>query len=402
MIFWLLRICLIVSTTGCGLKKCALALVALTAVRADANTFFNCVSALYAQRKLFLVFPLLQSYHSTDNKCYKDLNKLSRKVTITKPQILLTRRLHDFALKEMRKKYSIHIHAGKIPMPKKLLKEKIRKADALVCFPYDMIDAEIIKSAKNLKVISTYSVGYDHIDIRAAKKRGIKIGYTPEVLTNATADLTVALMLDLLRRVTEGDRLIRAGKWKVIFGAHDYVGFDLERKTLGIFGMGRIGQAVAKRADSFGMKIIYHNRKRLSPALEKRLNAKYVSFGDMIRISDIISVHVPHGRETDKIINIKVFKKMKRSAFLINTARGKIIDEGDLVRALKTKMIAGAALDVFEVEPIGKMHGLVGLENVVLAPHIGSSTAETRRKMAEITLQNLILGLDGKKMVYSV
>lgn len=327
---------------------------------------------------------------------------MSRKVTSTKPQVLLTRRLHDFALKEMQKKYSIHIHAGKIPMPKKLLKEKIKKVDALVCFPYDTIDAEIIKGAKNLRVISTYSVGYDHIDIKEAKRRGIKIGYTPEVLTNATADLTVALMLDLLRRVTEGDRLIRAGKWKVIFGAHDYVGTDLEGKTLGIFGMGRIGQAVAKRADSFGMKIIYHSRKKLSPALERKLHAKYVSFDGMVRGSDVISVHVPHGRETDKIINIKVFKKMKRSAFLINTARGKIINEGDLVLALKAKMIAGAALDVFENEPVGKMHVLARLENVVLAPHIGSSTAETRRKMAEIAVQNLVLGLDGKRMIYSV
>ena len=159
---------------------------------------------------------------------------------------------------------------------------------------------------------------------------------------------------------------------------------------------------MAKRADAFGMKIIYHNRKRLSPALEKKLHAKYTSFDDMVRSGDVISVHVPHGKETDRIIDIRVFKKMKKSAVLINTARGKIVNEKDLVDALKAKMIAGAALDVFESEPIGKTHGLAKLENVVLAPHIGSSTAETRRKMAEIVVQNLILGLDGKKMVYSV
>jgi glyoxylate reductase len=319
-----------------------------------------------------------------------------------KPKVLLTRKLHDFALKELKKRYDIFIHDGKIPMPKKLLREKIKKADALVCFPYDIIDRKIIEGAPNLKVISTYSVGFDHIDIKTAKRHHIRIGYTPEVLTNATADLTVALLLDLLRRVTEGDRLIRAGNWKVIFGAYDYVGIELEGKTLGIFGMGRIGQAVAKRAHSFGMKIIYHNRKKLSRTLEKKLHAKYVSFDDLIAKSDILSVHVPYTKDTHKIIDMKILKKMKRSSFLINTARGKIINERDLTTALKDGLICGAALDVFENEPIGKRHELTKMQNVVLAPHIGSSTAETRRKMAEITVQNLILGLDGKKMIYSV
>jgi glyoxylate reductase len=286
-------------------------------------------------------------------------------------------------LEELKRKYSVFVHSGKIPMPHKLLKEKIKDVDGLVCFPYDVIDKEILDVAKNLKVISTYSVGYDHIDLAEAKLRGIKIGYTPEVLTNATADLAIALMLDLMRRVTEGDRLIRAGKWDVIFGAYDYVGMDLEGKTLGIFGMGRIGQAVAKRANVFGMRIIYHSRNRLSRSLENKLHAKYVSFDELIRKSD-------------------VFKKMKKSALLVNTARGKIINESDLIRALRSKLIAGAALDVFEREPLDKHSPLTKMENVVLAPHIGSSTAETRAKMAQITLENLVLGLKGKKMVYSV
>lgn len=287
-------------------------------------------------------------------------------------------------------------------MPQKLLKEKIKDVDGLICFPYDTIDKEILDVAKNLKVISTYSVGYDHIDIEEAKLRGIKIGYTPEVLTNATADLTIALMLDLTRRVTEGDRLIRAGKWDVIFGAYDYVGMDLEGKILGIFGMGRIGQAVAKRATAFGMRIIYHSRNKLSRILENKLRAKYVSFDELIRKSDILSIHVPYKKETAKIINIKIFKKMKKNALLVNTARGKIVNESDLIRALKSKLIAGAALDVFEQEPLDKHSPLTKMENVVLSPHIGSSTAETRAKMAHITLQNLVLGLNGKKMIYSV
>ncbi|MGI0004345.1 MAG: 2-hydroxyacid dehydrogenase, partial [Candidatus Nitrosotenuis sp.] len=252
-----------------------------------------------------------------------------------RPRILLTRKLHDFALAELQKRYNVFVHSGRIPMPKNELMRRIKNADGLVCFPYDVIDRETIQSAKNLKVISTYSVGYDHIDVKAAKQYGIKIGYTPEVLTNATADLTVALMLDLVRKVTQGDRLIRAGKWDVIFGAHDYVGDDLEGKTLGIFGMGRIGRAVAKRASPFGMRIIYHSRNRLSPSLERRLHAKYVSFSDLIRSSDVLSIHAPHGKETDKLIDLKVFRKMKKTSFLINTARGKIINEKDLVNALK-------------------------------------------------------------------
>jgi glyoxylate reductase len=319
-----------------------------------------------------------------------------------KPQILLTRKLHYFALEELQKKYQIVVHRGKIPMPKKLLAQKIRNVDGLVCFPYDVIDREIMECAERLKVISTYSVGFDHIDIKAAKEHQIKIGYTPEVLTNATADLTVGLMLDLMRRISEGDRLIRKGSWKVIFGAHDYVGIDLEGKTLGILGMGRIGQAVSKRARPFGMKVIYHNRKRLPTNLEKKMHAKYVSFSELIKTSDVLTIHVPHTKKTDRIINKKVFRKMKKTAFLVNTARGKIINEADLTSALKMGHIAGAALDVFETEPIGRHHPLSKMQNVVLAPHIGSSTAETRRKMAEITVQNLVLGLEGKKMVYSV
>lgn len=323
-------------------------------------------------------------------------------MTKSKPRILLTRRLHDFVLEELKRRYSVFVHNGKIPMPPRLLKERIKDVDGLVCFPYDVIDKEILDVAKNLKVISTYSVGYDHIDLAEAKLRGIKVGYTPEVLTNATADLAIALMLDLMRRVTEGDRLIRAGKWDVIFGAYDYVGMDLEGKTLGIFGMGRIGQAVAKRVNVFGMRIIYHSRNRLSRSLENKLHAKYVSFDELIRKSDVLSIHVPYKKETAKIINIKIFKKMKKSALLVNTARGKIVNESDLIRALRSKLIAGAALDVFEQEPLGKHSPLTKMENVVLAPHIGSSTAETRSKMAQITLQNLVLGLKGKKMIYSV
>ena len=319
-----------------------------------------------------------------------------------KKRVFLTRTLHDFALKELRKKYQIEIHSGKIPISKTKLRTKIGNVEGLICFPYDKIDSDLIDIAKNLKVISTYSVGFDHIDTQYAKKKKIRVGYTPEILTDATADLAVSLMLDVLRRVSEGDRIVRNGKWRQIYGAYDYVGTDLQGKTLGIFGLGRIGSTLAKRAKSFDMKIIYHNRKPVSKNKEKLLGVKYVTLDKLITQSDVISIHVPHTKETNQLFDMKIFKKMKKSAFLINTARGKIVNEKDLIIALNKKIIAGAALDVYQSEPISKKHPLTKIQNVVLAPHIGSSTKETRAKMAEITVKNLNLGINGKNPIYSV
>lgn len=319
-----------------------------------------------------------------------------------KKRVFLTRALHDFALNELKKRYEIEIHSGKIPIPQSKLRSKIRDADGLICFPYDKIDKRTIELAKNLKAISTYSVGFDHIDVEYAKKKKIRVGYTPEVLTDATADLTFSLLIDLFRRVSEGDRIIRKGRWRVVYGASDYVGIDLQGKTLGILGLGRIGGTLAKRAKAFDMKIIYHNRKRVSKNKERSLNAKYVSLEELITQSDAISIHVPHTKETDHLLNMKIFRKMKKTSFLINTSRGKVINEKDLVTAIKKKIISGAGLDVYEEEPIGRNHPLTRLQNVVLAPHIGSSTKETRSKMAEITINNLNLGIEGKKPIYSV
>jgi len=208
---------------------------------------------------------------------------------LMKNRVFLTRTLHNFALKELKKRYQIEIHSGKIPIPKTKLRSKIKEIDGLICFPYDKIDKEIIDCAKNLKVISTYSVGFDHIDTEHAKKKKIRIGYTPEVLTDATADLAFSLLLDISRRVSEGDRIIRNGEWKEIYGAYDYVGVDLHGKTLGILGLGRIGSTLAKRAKAFDMKTIYHNRKHVSKSKEKSLNAKYVSFEKLITKSDFIN-----------------------------------------------------------------------------------------------------------------
>jgi len=319
-----------------------------------------------------------------------------------KEKIFLTRTLHDFALKELKKKFQVEIHKGKIPIPQSTLKSKIKDVDGLICFPYDQINKKIIESAKNLKVISTYSVGYDHVDTQFAKEKKIRVGYTPEVLTNATADMAFALIIDSLRRISEGDRVIRKQKWKEIYGAYDYVGLDLQGKTLGIMGLGRIGKTLAKRAKAFDMKIIYNNRKQISKTDEKKLGVNYTTFNKLIIQSDIISIHVPHTKETNQMFNMKIFKKMKKTAFLINTSRGKVINEKELSTALKLKIIAGAGLDVFETEPISKNHPFMKLNNIVLSPHIGSSTKETRIKMAEITIKNLMLGIKGKKPIYSI
>lgn len=287
-------------------------------------------------------------------------------------------------------------------MPKKLLISKIKDKDGLICYPYDFIDADVINAGIKLKAISTYSVGYDHIDIKTATSRGITVGYTPEVLTRATADMTMALMLSLFRRIPEGNQIIRKDKWNIIFGPYDFLGTDLYQKTLGIFGMGRIGKAVAKRAAGFEMKVIYHNRTRLSIKEEKKIGVKYVSLNNLFRTSDVVSIHSPHTPQTHEIVNLKLLKKMKRTSFLINTARGKIINEKDLAIALQRKIIAGAGLDVFQKEPINSKHPIVKTNNSILTPHSGSATIETRKEMAEIAVKNLVLSLAGKKPIYQI
>lgn len=317
-------------------------------------------------------------------------------------KVLLTRPLHDFAIRELRKRFQVEIHTGKIPIPKSLLISKIRDKDGLICYPYDRIDADVIYAASKLKAISTFSVGYDHVDVAAASQKGIVVSYTPEVLTRATADLTMALILGLFRRINEADKMIRKGNWKTILGPYEFLGEDLRRKTLGIFGMGRIGMAVAKRAAGFEMNILYNNRKRMVVQKEKSLKVRYVSFDELFRKSDVVSIHAPYTSKTDKIVNLKLLKKMKKTAFLVNTARGKIVNEKDLIAALKRKIISGAALDVFQNEPIDSSNPLTKLPNVLITPHIGSATTETRQEMAEIAIKNLVLSLEGKKPIYQV
>ena len=226
-------------------------------------------------------------------KYYKWFDQTSMKKRFN---VLVTRRLHRSALDKLGKKYNVFLHSGKIPIPKKNLINKIKDMDGLICHPYDIIDKEVISNAKNLQVISTFSVGFDHIDIKVAKTQGIRIGYTPEVLTNATAELAIGLILDVLRRISEGDRIIRNKKWNQIFGAYDYTGIEVSGKTIGIMGMGRIGKEVAKKANGLGMNVIYHSRKPVSKNVEKMLRAKFVSENTLYKNSDVISLHVPYNK----------------------------------------------------------------------------------------------------------
>lgn len=319
-----------------------------------------------------------------------------------KPKILLTHKLHDFAINELKKEYAVEIYSGNIPMPKFELIKKIKNKDGLVCFFFDKIDKEIIDHAKKLKVISIFAAGFDLVDVNYAYKKNILVGHVPEISSIATAELTFGLIIDLSRRISEGDKLIRNNEWNQIFGAYDYVGNGISGKTIGIIGLGNIGKELAKIAIAFNMKILYHNRNRLPKSEEDFLHGKYVSINTLLKKSDIVSILIPYTKMNHEIIDLEFLKKMKKSAILINTARGKLVKEKDLVIALEKKIISGAALDVFQNEPIEKNNKLKKMKNVVLTPHLGSCTEETRREMSKTVVKNLKLGLKGEKTIFSV
>lgn len=258
----------------------------------------------------------------------------------------------------------------------------------------DRIGREFLSARPEVRMVANYAVGYDNFDLEAARELGVMLSNTPEVLTAATADLTLALMLDIMRRVSEGDRLLRAGGFKG--WAPDFMlGTSLAGKTLGILGLGRVGQAVAERARCFGMSIIYHKRTR-DPEAEAGLGARLVSFAELLAGSDVISINAPLTGQTRGIFNYQAFERMKPGAYLINTGRGPIVNEADLARALKEGLIRGAGLDVFEDEP--KVHpDLLGLDNVVLCPHLGSATGEVREMMAIRAAGNLAAFLRGQE-----
>lgn len=265
-------------------------------------------------------------------------------------------------------------------------RDSLTNAEALLCLLTDRVDAALLDRAPRLRVVANAVVGYEHVDVAACRARGITVTNTPDVLTDATADLALALILSVLRGLPGAERSLRAGEFHG-WGFWDYLGADPGGRTLGIYGMGRIGQAVARRAAPFGMRILYHGRTRLPPDDEAALGAEWTDFDGLIARSDILSLHAPLTPATRGVISAQVLRRMRPGAFLVNTARGALVDEGALVDALRDGPLAGAGLDVYEREPA--IHpGLLELPNVVLLPHVGSATRETRTRMALLAARN--------------
>ena len=302
--------------------------------------------------------------------------------------VLLTRRIPSSVLRTLESACSVELYDGPLPSSAEELKRRLPGKRALISALSDRITAEVIDAGSSLSIIANIAVGYDNIDVAHAKRRGIVVTNTPDVLTNAVAEFTWALILSAARRVVEGDRLVRRGEWKG--WALDFMlGSELTGKQLGIIGRGRIGRAVAEKAPAFGMKAVFAARQG-RPALPDEL-----SLDELLISSDIVSIHVPQTPSTARMIDRRSLARMKRSAILVNTARGAVVDEEGLGWALDERLIAGAALDVYEREPA--VHAsLLGRENVVLAPHIGSATRETRTAMADLAVRNVIAVLSGK------
>jgi glyoxylate reductase len=286
-------------------------------------------------------------------------------------------------------------------VPYAVLKEQVKDVDGLFSFAADRVDAGIIQAAPKLRVISNDAVGFNNIDVAEATRRGIAVGNTPGVLTESTADLTFALLMAAARRIAESDRYIRSGQWKSLFQPGQMFGWDVYGATLGIVGLGRIGIAVARRAKGFNMRILYSNRTR-RPDIESELGLEYVPLKSLLSQSDFVSLHVALNDNTRNMIGQPELTLMKRSAILINAARGPVIDQKALYDALKEGRIAGAALDVLVTEPIPLDDPLLTLENVVLTPHIGSATTVTRTRMALLAADNLIAGLEGRRLPHCV
>lgn len=320
---------------------------------------------------------------------------------MSKFKVLVTRYIPETGLKMMESLADLIIWPGEIPPPYEVLLEKIAGVDGLVSLLTDPIDIEVLKAARpNLKVISQYAVGVDNIDLGAATLQGIPVGNTPGVLTETTADFAWALMMAAGRRVLEGDRFTRAGLWKT-WGPLSFLGSDIFGATLGIVGFGRIGQAMARRAKGFNMKIIYSDPQR-QPEAEISTGAGFVPFEMLLKEADFITIHANLTKENYHLIGDDQFRLMKPTAVLVNTSRGPIVDPDALYRALESRRIAGAGLDVTEPEPIPVHSPLLELDNLIVAPHIASASIQSRTRMSIMTAENLLAGLKGERLPYCV
>ena len=309
------------------------------------------------------------------------------------PKIVVLGQIPEPGLDLLRTAGEVWVWTGDGTVPVDLRDSQLADADAAVTLVPDQVDEHFLRASPRLGIVANVAVGYDNIDVAACTDLGIRVTNTPGVLTDATADLAMGLLLAVTRRLGEGERLIRSGgawKWDMFM----MLGSGLQGRRLGIVGLGGIGTAVATRARAFGMEIVYHNRSAVEAAVERRLDTRLVSADELFATSDVVSLHCPHTAETHHLVDADALSSMRSSAFLINTARGPIVDEAALVDALRDGTIAGAALDVFEHEP--EVHpGLLDLDNVVLIPHLGSATVETRTAMAELAARNVVAFLAG-------
>ena len=311
-------------------------------------------------------------------------------------RVVVTGRVPEIALEKLRAEHEVDAWESSETIGREELLRRVAGADAVVSLLTERIDAELLDAAgPQLKVVANVAVGYDNIDVPACTERGVVATNTPGVLTEATADIALGLILSATRRLGEGERLIRSGQaWK--WGMFFLLGSSLQGKTLGVVGMGGIGQATARRAKAFGMEIVYQSRSEIDPGITAELGARRVELDELLAISDIVSLHCPYGPATHHLIGAGQLAAMKSSAYLVNTARGPIVDEAALASALREGQIAGAGLDVFENEP--SVHpGLLELENVVLVPHLGSATVETRTAMAMLAADNALAVLSDER-----
>lgn len=316
---------------------------------------------------------------------------------MSKPKVFVSRIIPDRGLAMLHDKIEMEIWQDPLPPAYEVLLKKVRGVDGLLCLLTDKIDPNLMDAAgPQLKVISQMAVGFDNINIPEATKRKLPVGNTPGVLTDTTADFAWALLMSAARRVVEGDKFTRAGKWQT-WGPIDFLGPDVTGATLGLIGFGRIGQGLAKRAMGFDMRVLYYDVQRY-PEAEKQFGAQFAELETVLHEADFISLHTILSPETYHFLNDDRFKLMKKSAIVINTSRGPVIDQAALYRALSTDVIAYAALDVTDPEPINMDDPLLTLDNIIIAPHIASASFETRNKMSAMAAANLLAGLNGDQL----
>lgn len=314
---------------------------------------------------------------------------------MNKPYVYITRKISAEAEERIRQIADVDVWEGDTPVPRPVLLDKAKQADGLLVMLTDRVDRELLAQASSLKVVSTMSVGVDHIEVEAVKEKGIIVTNTPDVLTDATADLAFALLLATARRIVEANRAVHTGEWRT-WSPLFMAGQQVHGRTLGIIGMGRIGTAVAKRAKGFEMNVLYHNRSR-KPEAESTLGVQYRALPELLKESDFVVVLTPLTAETKGLIGREELSLMKPTAVLVNVSRGGTVDEQALFEALQTKRIWAAGSDVFQQEPVPADHPLLTLPNFVALPHIGSATVDTRHDMAMLAAENLIAVLSGKE-----